>query len=228
MVDQAVSTDVEQGLKQQLASLDAQLGSPLSNKIATSGKLFALPSGEVSPGPLRAVVLDFVWFLAHYPNGWNPDDPGEPDCWAIGRDKPESGLLLPHRDARNPHAENCATCPKNQWASGKGNAKACKNSRRLVVVPPDVTLDIEPATLYVSPTALSRFDLYVKGLAHLHGLLPIQVVTEIAFDPKPTYPSLTFALIAPHDNIDVMWALQRRAQEQLFKPLERNEVPQST
>ena len=228
MSDQAVTETMQAALAQQLEALEGQLAQPLTNKITTSGKLFTLPTGESHPGPLRAVILDFVWFLAHYPDGWNPDDPAEPDCWAIGRDTPESGYLVPHHEVRTPYAESCAICPKNQWASGSGNAKACKNARRLVVVPPDATDTTTPATLYVSPTALQRFDLYVKGLAHLHRLLPVQVVTEIGFDPKPTYPSLTFSFVALHDNMDAMWALQRRAQEQLLKPLERDESAQSS
>ena len=221
MTDQAVTQTLQEALAQQREALEGQLAQPLTNKIATSGKLFTLPSGESHPGPLRAVILDFVWFLAHYPDGWNPDDPGDPDCWAIGRDTPESGYLVPDHDVGAPYAEHCAMCPKNQWASGRGNAKACKNGRRLVLVPPDATETTVPATLYVSPTALQRFDLYVKGLAHLHQLLPLQIITEIGFDPNPTYPSLTFSFVSPHNKTDLMWELQRRAQEQLFKPLER-------
>ncbi len=226
MSDQAVTETMQEALAQQREALEGQLSQPLSNKISTSGKLFTLPSGESHPGPLRAVILDFVWFLAHYPDSWNPDDPGEPDCWAIGRDTPESGYLTAHHDVQTPHAVSCATCPNNQWASGKGNAKACKNGRRLALVPPDATDATAPATLYLSPTALSRFDLYVKGLTHLHQLLPVQVITEIGFDAKPTYPSLTFSFVEPHDNMEVMWELQRRAQEQLFKPLERHDIAQ--
>ncbi len=226
MSDQAVTETIQKALAQQLEALEGQLACPLTNKITTSGKLFTLPTGESHPGPLRAVILDFVWYLAHYADGWKPDDPGEADCWAIGRDTPESGYLAPHQDVRSPYAEHCAICPKNQWASGNGNAKACKNGRRLVLVPPDGTDAAAPATLYVSPTALSRFDLYVKGLSHLHQLLPVQVITEIGFDAKPTYPSLTFTFVGPHDNAALMWALQRRAQEQLFKPLERNDIAQ--
>ncbi len=226
MSDQAVTQTLQEALAQQLEALEGQLACPLSNKITTSGKLFTLPTGESHAGPFRAVILDFVWYLAHYADGWKPDDPGEPDCWAIGRDTPESGFLLPHHEVPTPYASSCGICPKNQWASGSGNAKACKNSRRLVIVPPVATDETAPATLYVSPTALQRFDLYVKGLAHLHGLLPLQVITEIGFDPKPTYPSLTFSFVGPHDNAALMWALQLRAQEQLFKPLERNDVVQ--
>jgi hypothetical protein len=73
--------------------------------------------------------------------------------------------------------------------------------------------------LYVSPTALKRFDLYVRGLAHVYGLLPIQVITDIAFDPNPTYPTLTFNLVGPHESTKLMWRLRERAQAQLWKPL---------
>ena len=219
MSDQAITTNVEAELKKQLAELDGQLGTAASNKISTSGKLFTLPTGESSPGPLRAVILDFVWYMAHYPKGWDADDPGEPDCWAMGRDKPESGFLAPHAQVQQPYAEYCALCPKNRWGSGRGDAKACKNSRRLVIVPPDATDRTEPATLYVSPTGLKRFDLYAKGLAHLHGLHPLQVVTDIAFDPRPTYPTLVFDLVGPHENTELMWRLRERAQEQLWKSL---------
>ena len=119
MSDQAVTKTMQEALAQQLEALEGPLAQPLTNKIATSGKLFTLPTGESHPGPLRAVILDFVWFLAHYPDGWNPDDPGEPDCWAIGRDTPESGYLVPHHEVRTPYAESCASCPVSSCTAGR-------------------------------------------------------------------------------------------------------------
>ena len=50
MSDQAVTETMQEALAQQLEALEGQLAQPLTNKIATSGKLFTLPTGESHPG----------------------------------------------------------------------------------------------------------------------------------------------------------------------------------
>ena len=206
-------------LPQELRNLVHQLSMPLSNKVAVQGKSFVLPTGETSTGPIHAVILDFVWVLAHYPTEWNETDPGEPECWAIGRDTPESGKLLPHEGIETPKAKSCAECPMNKWGSGRGKAKRCKNSRRLAIVPPEPSADATNATLYVSPSGLKAFDSYVGDLAAQHGLLPFQVVTRIAFDPRTSYPTLTFKFDRVHELSGSILGIRTRAQQALWKPI---------
>lgn len=212
--------NIEAQLKAQMETLKSQLQAPSSNKISTKGKLFTLPNGKSDPGPLRVVILDFAWALVHYKGVFNAAQPASPDCWALGRDTPDSGKLSPDPSVQKPYATSCNKCPKNQWKSdAQGRGKACKNQRRLIVVGADGDRNSEPLTLYVSPGALKNFDGYVASLASTHGLLPIQVVTEISFDANQAYPSLKFAMAEKHAKLEEMFSLKAKAEEMLFRPL---------
>jgi hypothetical protein len=212
--------NIEDEIRKQLEAQKGQLGALPSNKIGLKNKEFTLPNGQSGP-TIEVVVLDFAWFMVNYPGVYNSNNPQQPNCFAVGRDNPSSGLLKPHESAADPQHDNCEECPKNQWKSAaSGNGKACKNQRRLVVLAPDATEDSEPMTVYVSPGGLKHFDAYVSRLAAEHGVLPVQVVTEMSFDKNQTYPLLQFKFAKKHTNMNLFWAKRDQAQEMLFRPLE--------
>lgn len=213
--------NVEAEIEKQLSELKNRIGAPPSNKITTKGKKFALPSGSTSNGPLNVIILDWRWLLAHYPGKFNAKSPQDPDCFAVGINKPESGQLVPHESIAKPKAENCSVCPLNEWGSDpNGAGKACKNQLRLLVIAPDADDDTEPLTLYVSPTALKNFFAYASELASVHNLLVINVTTEISFDPNETYPKLCFKMGERHANINAMWALKTQYEDMVTRPIE--------
>lgn len=53
-------------------------------------------------------------------------------------------------------------CPLSQWGSGKGRGKACKEMRRLLVLPEGWTA---PALMSLPPTSLRIWDTYCSTLA---------------------------------------------------------------
>lgn len=212
--------NIEDQIKKQLAAQKGQLGAMPSNKIGLKNKEFKLPDGQTG-ATLECVILDFTWFMVNYPGTYNANNPQQPNCFAVGRENPDGGELSPHADAADKQSKTCKECPKNQWKSAaSGNGKACKNQRRLVVLPPGADEDAEPMTLYVSPGGLKHFDAYVSRLSSEHGILPVQVVTEISFDKNQSYPLLNFKFLEKHDQLNLMWAKREAAQELLFRPLE--------
>ena len=212
--------NIEEQMKQALLDQRGQLGALPSNKITLKNKEFTLPDGQKGK-ELECVILDFAWFMVNYPGAYNANNPQQPNCFALGRENPDSGELKPHESAADPQHDNCHTCSKNQWKSApSGNGKACKNQRRLIVLPANATDADEPMTMYVSPGGLKYFDAYVSRLANEHKLLPVQVVTKITFDPNQTYPLLNFEFLAPHADLSMMWAKREAGQDLLFRPLE--------
>ena len=212
--------NMEDEIKKQLMAQKGQLGALPSNKISTSGKEFTLPDGQTGKD-LDCIILDFAWFMVNYPGVYNANDPKQPNCFAVGRDNPDSGLLIPHESSADRQHSYCKECPKNQWGSAAtGRGKACKNQRRLVLLAPDADEGSEPMTLYVSPGGLKFFDAYVSRLSNEHKLLPVQVITRISFDPNQTYPLLNFAFVEPHSNMPLFWSKREGAQELLFRPTE--------
>lgn len=218
--DKQLPVNMEEQIKKQLEEQKGQLGALPSNKISLRDKEFTLPDGQQGK-ELECIILDFAWFMVNYPGAFNANNPQQPNCFAIGRENPDSGDLKPHENAADPQFDNCKKCPKNEWRSAaSGNGKACKNQRRLVVLAPDADEQSEPMTMYVSPGGLKHFDAYVSRLANEHKMLPVQVITKIAFDPNQTYPLLTFELVGPHDQLGLMWQKRDAAQEMLMRPLE--------
>ena len=211
-------SDILAELEAAKKGMSQTIGDLPSNKISVKGKVFTLPGGQSSPGPLQGVILDYAWFNAYYEGQYKAGESQSPVCFAVGRvEKEQNGtpVLQPSENAPKPQAEHCVLCPKWQFGSD-GNGKACKNQRRLIVVPPNADADFDPYTIYVSPSALKNFAKYIQDLKRL-GLHPAQVVTDIGFDPNETYPRLTFTMASRHSNLPLFWALRSRAQEMLFK-----------
>jgi len=222
--DKNLPVSVEDMIKKQLQAQKGQLGALPSNKIGLKNKEFTLPDGQKSQGPLECIILDFAWFMVHYPGVYNSNNPQQPNCFAVGRENPEGGTLKAHESVEKPQGPNCKDCAKNQWGSAPtGKGKACKNQRRLILVPPNFDESTEPMSMYVSPNGLKNFDKYVSRLNNEQGVLPVQVVTAISFDPDQSYPLLKFACIERHTRVNDAWALREQSQELLFRALETKE-----
>lgn len=208
--------NIQEQLRKELAALGQAVEPPSSNKISTKGKVFTLPNGKSGPGPIQCIILDFVAINMTYKGAYNPNVRTPPTCWAIGKNLKE---LKPSPMVKTPFATECETCPKNQWGSGQnGSGKECKNQRRLLVLPADFTDSDEPMSLYVSPTGLKGWNRYIdKDLRGDHGVLPIQVVTEVGFDPNQAYPTLTFKYVAKHGLLEKAMAIRAKYQDILFK-----------
>ena len=213
--------NIEDQIKKELAEQSKQLGALPSNKIQLKDKKFTLPDGQSEPGPIEVVVLDFIWCMSHYPGVYNANNPQQPNCFAIGRDKPDSGLLIPDSTVTNPQGKDCKTCPQNEWGSAPtGRGKACKNQRRLLVAPAKLDEDTEPMTMYVSPGGLKNFDSYVSRLKNEHGLLPVQVITKVQFDKHQSYPLLQFSFVSKHNDVNLAWALKERWSDMLTRKID--------
>jgi hypothetical protein len=200
-------------LRQELASLHTRIAPQSGNRISLRGKVFSMPDGSIHRGPIAAVILDWRNHNAYWNVPYNPQQPADPVCFALSR---EFHDLAPSPECSAPQAERCALCAKNVFGSAmNGKAKACKNTRRLAIVPPDATPETEPMILHTSPTAIGAFESYVTTLAADDaGLMPVQVITHIAFKPNTDYPTLVFGKPTPlpDDRLAVMMELREKAQ----------------
>lgn len=225
-------TQYEEQLRRELAGLRNNVEAPSSNRISTKGKVFTLPGGKSSPGPLVAIVMDFIAINQYWSGVYNANVRSPADCQAINRVLKE---LRPD-PALSPKLQHatCDGCPKNAWGTGAtGKGKACKNQRKLLLIAPDFTEKTEPMTLIVSPTGVKHWDKFVRDLASDHGAMPVQMVTEISFDPNQSYPTLLFKLneerngepVSPkHGKLALAMHLRAKYQELLQAPETQQEA----
>lgn len=206
---------IQDQLRKDLATLKDRVDPPSGFTISTKGKTFTLPDGTSNPGPMQCVILDWCTANVYFEGIYNPQDIKPPVCWALGSNVAE---LAPSDKATKPQHDACKGCPQNEWGSAGGGSKgkACKNTRRLLIVPVKADETTQPWILSVSPTGLKHFDKYVTTLADLEKH-PVSMITEISFEATEAYPSLRFKPVGEHDNLAVMWKLKENGQDILFQ-----------
>jgi hypothetical protein len=206
---------IQDELRKELETLKERVDPPSGFKISTKGKVFTLPDGSSSDGPMQCVILDWVTANVWFEGLYNPKDIKPPACFAVGRVVSELG---PSENSPKKQHATCKGCPQNEWGSHPqgGKGKACKNTRRVLIIPVDADENTQPWVIDVSPTGLKHFDKYVNTLSD-NGKHPIEVVTEIAFEPSEAYPSLRFKPVDTHSKVELMWSLKQKGQEILMQ-----------
>jgi hypothetical protein len=205
---------IQDELRKELDGLKDRVDPPSGYMVGVKGKVFTLPNGSSDPGPLTCVILDWITANTWFEGIYNPKNIQPPACYALSAKPAEAA---PSKNAPNPQSDSCIGCSKNEWGSDPqgGKGKACKNTRKLLIVPAGSPPGTQGWVISVSPTGLKHFDKYVAslGTADVH---PIQVTTDIYFEESEAYPSLRFKLVEKHDEIDVMWGLKQDGQEILY------------
>ena len=208
-------------MSQQLATLQKKIAAeiaaqkeniiPAGGRINTKGKVFTLPDGEaVKNNTLTAVILDYRFNNTYYQAMWDGASANRPDCSATNKNQ---ASLTPGAEVENPIAAECEGCPMNQWGSasnGRGG-KACQNKVRLALCTPDADITSPIFTLDLTPTALKSFNAYMDA-ANKNEVLPINLVTEITFDPATSYPTCRLKAVGKNEAFELHWTLRERAQ----------------
>lgn len=197
-------------MEKEIATIHETLGGIATNNITLTGKKFKFPTGQVMEAPLDIVILGYTSKNLYYPGAYDPKNPEPPVCWAVG---PKPGDLVPSANAPEVQSTTCKACPLNEFESGVGNAKACKNTREIAFMLPDACGPED--TIYcmsVSPAALKPFDTYIVQLAEVQSVLPIAVITAVAFDPDVTHVRLLFGKPRPNPNMEQHWMRREEAR----------------
>ena len=141
-------------------------------KIPSGGGLSFELSGDDPDNPETAQTLTGV-IVHHHPVNvyWEHDFDGAgglPDC-----SSPDGKHGL---NAKTGEVLDCASCPYNQFGSGKGNSKACKNTHRVYLLRENEPL---PILLTLPPTSLRAFKDYLAKHLIMKGKRSTDVLTSI-------------------------------------------------
>lgn len=204
---------IQEALKAQTADIANRIAPATGNKIrATQDKKFVLPDGTTTPGPLELVIVDFAAVNNFYDTEYKKGEESPPACYAVGSDPRK---MFPAANSPNRQADDCQSCPNNQFGS-KGAGKACGNGRLLAVLPPDADASTPIWLLQPSATAIKGFDGYVSGVVRSFQSMPISVVTTVSFDDDETYAKMVFSDPKPNPNVGEHFGRQEEARELLY------------
>lgn len=185
-----LSQELAQLAQDESANIPASAGAFLSSK----GKRFTFQD-QALQDPLQVIIVDHALSNAFYPDGYDPNNPKSPDCWAVAK---VEGELAPPADLDTKVSDSCTGCPNNVFGSADtGRGKACKNGRILAVlilaedvrkITPKVIEDAPLAYLRLSPTALKPFNGYLKRITGQLSKPLFSVVTALRFDEAMEQP----------------------------------------
>lgn len=214
--------NLQEQIKADLEAAQEQVEASAVERIRMSTKGFSTP--DMKPGEaeatVRGVIVDFISANMHYPEEFDRDNPTPPDCFAMGRIPAQ---MAPDPKATKPQADSCKECPMNKFESGKGKAKACKNTRQLAFMQENATEDSPIWLLTVPPGSIRYYDTYVSTtLRGRYALPPIGVLTEVSMDTSKDYASPRFKYLRSLADDELAGYYARKAEAEavlLQKPI---------
>lgn len=203
---------------------------------APSGSFISAKSGvlqyagaAVVGNVLDVIVLDSIYENTFYTDAYDADNPASPVCFAFAHDDTE---MAPHADSTEPQHTTCKGCPQNEFGSAeRGKGKACKNSRRIAVLPgSDLSIGTletaEVAFMKLPVTSVKNWGNYINTLAAIDHRPPFAVVTTIGIVPDlKTQFKVTFtkkALINDEGALDMLIKRMEAQQQTKTAPYQPN------
>jgi hypothetical protein len=203
------SYSLAEQIKQDLAAIKDQTEGVSVEKVRLSAKGFKAPDGSISE-TLQAIVLDFVSVNSHYEAAYDKDNPTPPDCTATGRNPNQ---LAPRADLETKISDACLGCPQNEFGSGPGNSKGCKNTRSLALMAEGADEDTPMWNMVIPPGSIRFFDTYVSGtLRGKHAVTPICVLTEFSMDTSKDFASPRCKIIRVLNNEELELYYSRKPE----------------
>lgn len=194
----------------------------------------SLRAGQLKYGdtPVKGNVLPCIVLLAahrntYYTSAFDPNNLANPACFAVSVDGEQMEAHenvpnenVPDFDARQ--VRSCQGCPKNEWGSDPkgGRGKACKEGRRLIILPADAADSAESARaaemaiIDIPVTSGKNYSNFVNGLAAAAGVPPWAAVTNVSTQPDAkTQFKVTFTPTSVIEDEAVLEALHVRMAE---------------
>lgn len=200
---------IQETLRKQAAEMNDRVAPASGISVSIKNGEFRFPDGRKTSDPIEVVVVDFAAMNSFYEGKFDANNITPPACFAVGTNPLK---LVPSDAAPVRQADACTGCPMNEFGSD-GKGKACKNTRVLIVMPPDADADTPLWKMSVPPTSTKNWDNYVRQVSSNFQMPPVSVVTTISFDDKFEYPVLNFGNPVPNENLDVHFARQDEAKE---------------
>jgi hypothetical protein len=200
----------------------AQEAAPAGSFISVRAGVVQYAGQAVAGNKLDVIAIDSIYENTYYTADYDPDSPASPVCFAFAH---EEGDLKPHPDSVEPQHSSCKGCPQNEFGTAeRGRGKACKNSRRLALLPAsplaaDALGTAEVAFMKLPVTSVKNWGQYVNTLATMEKRPPFAVVTTIGSVPDTkTQFKITFDKKALINDGEILDVLVKRQEGQMKTP----------
>lgn len=228
--DQAAK-DVAQVTQQERAS---------ASSISLRAGVISYQNTPVPGNKLRVIIVDAAYERTYYEGAFDPDNITSPRCFALAKATQDAQgkwgyyNIVPDPSIHEPIHPTCEGCKLDAWGSDvrdgkKRRGKACKERRRLAVIPAreasqltvEAILAAELAIVKTPVTSVRFYAAYVQSCASLLNRPPYGVITELSTQPDAKNQfNLTFQAITKVDD-ELMGAILKKRemiQSSLMKP----------
>ena len=214
---------------------DSEKGGGLGKSFSFKGGILSFDGAPIKGNQMAVIITGSMIEKAFYTGRYDPNNPEPPVCFALSTE-PDDLAPIPE-DVADLQNDVCETCEHNQWGSADtGRGKACKDVRRLQMIPAgtiekngDVNLidDVkaiekaEAGNAKLPPTSLNAWAAYVRTLASTLKRPPHGVFTMVSVEPDDQNQ---FRIVfEPLEIIDkkllaAVYARHKTAMEELKRP----------
>ncbi len=197
---------------------------PAVSKFSTRAGVLQIGGNPVPGNNLDAVILFGSYRNVWYDGAFDADNIKNPSCFSLAEN--DEGMV-PDPSVQDPPNGTCKGCPKNEWKSdvrdGKTRkGKACKESRRLVLMPAAAVLEggekgilaAELAILDLPVTSAKNYGAFVNAVAATAGVPPYACIANVKLQPHPKNQfEVIITPIKVVPTVEAVRALKRRVDD---------------
>lgn len=193
---------------------------PSVSKISLKSGQISYMGDPVKGNNMDVIILTSVFRNVYYSGRYDANNVVNPNCFALQEEEED---MAPHENVAEPEHATCEGCPRAEWGSdpGGGRGKACKQSRRLILLPADAVDSAETVTkaemalLDVPVTSIKNWANLVNTMgASGHPVWGTVVNISTAPDAKTQF-KLHFAPLKKVMDEDILRSLMKKRDEAL-------------
>jgi hypothetical protein len=175
---------------------------------------------EPVPGnELECIIVASVTENCFYETKYDANVRTNPVCYALGEGRAED--QKPHAESTKPQHTDCGTCPNFEWGSDPngGRGKACKERRRLALIPADGTAEM--VLLSIPPTSLKNWANFAREVVATTGKPPMAVIAKVKLVPSvKSMIEVKFEILrpVPDDRLALVFSKRAAALETMLAP----------
>ena len=209
---------------------------PSISRISLKAGVMSYEGSPVPGNNMDVIIVCGAQRNVFYAGQYDPNNIVNPNCFALGdgdepmmahENVPDENVPTDSDKTKREDPRACVGCAMNEWGSDLrgGRGKACKETRRVIVLPTDVLeqedpveaiLKSEMAIVDLPVTSVKNYSNLVNSVASTLGLPVWAVVTNVLVSPHPKKQfEVTFTPLRVAGGADVIRALQKRRDEAL-------------